>query len=84
MEHRRVEKDTLEAGASVTGCAEVRRQCEPNLSVGALLSRCKLEAAVQNAMKLLPVSVAENEEPPKSKPVEVVDRASGESSRTAR
>jgi transposase-like protein len=67
-----VVEETLEAGASVARVAlkhgSTRTRC---FSGGACIAMASWEAP-QSAMKLLPVSVAEDESLPKAEPVEVV------------
>jgi transposase len=71
-------EETLEAGASVARVA-LRYGINANqvFQWRRLYRDGKLGAAPQCAMKLLPVSVADDEEFPKPEPVEVVSSSSG-------
>ena len=71
-------EETLEAGASVARVA-LKHGINANqvFQWRRLYRDGKLGAASHRAMKLLPVSVGDDEEPPKAEPVEVVSSASG-------
>src|ERR1017187_7920132 len=78
VERRRVVEETFEAGASV---ARVAQKYGVNANQGFQWRRLyrdgKLEASPVSAMKLLPVSVAEDEEPLRPEPAEVASSRSG-------
>ena len=77
-ERRRVVEETFEAGASVARVA-LKHGVNANqvFQWRRLYRDGKLGAAPQSAMKLLPVAVADDEEPPKSVPVEVKPPSAG-------
>ena len=78
MERRRVVEETFEAGASVARVAQKYGVNANQVFQWRRLYRDgKLGAAPQSAMKLLPVAVADDEEPPKSVPVEVKPPSAG-------
>ena len=76
-ELRRVVEETLEAGASVARVA-LKHGINANqvFQWRRLYRDGKLGAPPHHAMKLLRVSVADDEEPPKPEPVEMVSSAS--------
>jgi len=77
-ERRRVVEETLEAGASVARVAlKYGVNANQVFQWRRLYRDGKLGAAPQSAMKLLPVAVADDEEPPKSVPVEVKPPSAG-------
>ena len=73
LERRRVVEETLEAGASVARVA-LKHGVNANqvFQWQRLYRDAKLGGTPQSAMKLLPVSVAEEEEPSNPEPVEAV------------
>ena len=77
-ERRRVVEETLEPGASVAKVA-LRHGVNANqvFQWRRLYRDGKLGTAPANAIKLLPVSVAEDEDLAKSEPVDVVPASSG-------
>jgi transposase len=78
VERRRVVEETFEAGASVARVALKHGINANQLFQWRRLYRDgRLGAVAQGRVKLLPVSVAEELEPPKAGPVEVVSRCSG-------
>jgi len=78
VERRRVVEETFEAGASVARVAlKYGVNANQVFQWRRLYRDGKLGAAPQSAMKLLPVAVADDEEPPKSVPVEVKPPSAG-------
>src|ERR1700677_781792 len=78
VERRRVVEETFEVGASVARVA-LKHGINANqvFQWRRLYRDGKLGAAPPSAMKLLPVMVADDEEPSKSEPVEVGPPSSG-------
>jgi transposase len=78
MERRRVVEETLEAGVSVARVA-LKHGVNANqvFQWRRLYRDGKLGVAPESAMKLLAVSVADDEELPKPEPVEVASSRSG-------
>jgi transposase len=78
VERRRVVEETFEAGASVARVAlKYGVNANQVFQWRRLYRDGKLGAAPQSAMKLLPVSVAEDEEPLRPEPAEVASSRSG-------
>ena len=78
VERRRIVEETLEAGASVARVAlKYGVNANQVFQWRRLYRDGKLGGAPQSVMKLLPVTVAEDEEPPESEPVEVGPPSSG-------
>lgn len=78
VERRRIVEETLEAGASVARVAlKYRVNANQVFQWRRLYRDGKLGAPAQPAMKLLPVSVVEEQEAPKAEPEEVVPEPCG-------
>jgi transposase len=78
VERRRVVEETLEAGASVARVAlKYGVNANQVFQWRRLYRDGKLGVAPVSAMKLLPVMVADEEEPPESEPVEVSPSCTG-------
>ena len=77
-ERRRVVEETLETGASVARVAlKYGVNANQVFQWRRLYRDGKLGVSPEGAMKLLPVSVADDEEPLRSEPTEVVSSSSG-------